>query len=195
MANRGEFAHDTHKREIEIYRGRLSLILEQEVQQRKVRGISTYVGAVEIFPVGGDVVTAPMLTSEKSVDVNELHCLLGHVSEDKSRAVAKYYGVKVIGKFNTCSACAGAKAQKSNIRKEIPEGSKSTIVGTNSLGGAKYWLLVMDKATGYCFSFFLRQKKDTPTTIVQLIKHLRSKGKHVKKIRCDNSGENQKTDA
>ncbi len=45
MANRDEFAHDTHKREVEISRSRCSLILEQEVHQRnKVRGISTNVG-------------------------------------------------------------------------------------------------------------------------------------------------------
>ncbi len=41
MANRDEFTHDTHKMEVEISRGRLSLIFEQEVHQRKVRGIST----------------------------------------------------------------------------------------------------------------------------------------------------------
>ncbi len=91
--------------------------------------------------------------------------------------MAKYYGIKVIGKFYTCSACAEAKARQLNISKEMPEVSRWTIVGerlhmdissikARSFGRAKYWLFVMDEATGYCFSFFLRQIKYTPTTIV-----------------------------
>ncbi len=149
---------------------------------------------------------APMLTSEELIDINELHCLLDHALEDKARAVSKHHGIKVIDKFNTCSACAEAKARQLNILKEIPTGSKSTIVDerlhmdissikARSFGGAKSWLLVMDDASGYCFLFFLRRKKDTPMTIVQLIKHLWSKGKQMKKIRCDNAGANKKNDA
>ncbi len=83
----------------------------------KIRAKTGYVGTVEIFPVGVDEVAVPMLLSDKSVDINELDCLIVHVSEDKARAVAKYYGIKVIGKFNTCSACAEAKARQSNFPK------------------------------------------------------------------------------
>ena len=164
-----------------------------------------YVAAVEILPVENEEVAAPLLGSEKTVDINDLHKLLGHVSEEKTRAVAKYYGIKIVGKFETCSACAEAKARQLNIPKEVPEDRKCTVAGeklhmditsikARSFGGAKYWLLVLDEATGYCFSFFLQRKKDTPKTILQLIKHLRTKGKYVKKIRCDNAGENQKTE-
>ena len=171
----------------------------------KIRTKTGYVAAVEIISDDSEEVATPALGSDQPVNVNEFHCLLGHVSEAKARAVAKYYGVKLVGKFETCSACAAAKARQMNIPKEIPEASKCKVVGeklhfdissikARSFGGAKYWLLVLDEATGYIFSFFLRRKKDTAQTIIRLVKHLRSKGKHVKKIRCDNAGENKKTE-
>ncbi len=77
----------------------------------------------------------PVLGSDQSVDVNEFHCLLGHVSEAKSTAVAQYYGVKLIGKVETGLACAAAKARQMNIPKEIPEASRS--IQGRSFGGAK----------------------------------------------------------
>ena len=33
-------------------------------------------------------------------------------------------------------------------------------VKARSFGGAKFWLLVMDDATGYSWSYFLKQKSD-----------------------------------
>ncbi len=98
--------------------------------------------------------------------------------------------------------CRG-KSPTIEFSKRITEGRESTFVGERLIFGyqlheskkfwkEKIWLLVMDEATGNCFSSFLRRKMDTPTTIVQLRKHLRSKGKHVKKVRCDNAGESRR---
>ena len=48
----------------------------------------------------------------------------------------------------------------------------------------------MDDATGFKFSFFLKQKSETAGKVTELIKHL--KEYKVKFIRCDNAGENLK---
>ena len=172
---------------------------------QKIRTKTGYVGAVEILPLECDEVAAPALACDGAIDVNKFHALLGHVSEDKARAVAKYYGVKLIGKFNPCSACAEAKARQKNIPKKVADDRRCNVVGerlhmdissikAKSFGGAKYWLLVLDEATGYAFSFFLKGKSETGPTILQLVRDLQTKAKHVKKIRCDGAGENKATE-
>ena len=55
---------------------------------------------------------APALTSGTTCDVNLFHELLGHPSEEKTRLIAKYYGVELSGRFKTCGACAKAKANR-----------------------------------------------------------------------------------
>ena len=170
----------------------------------KIQTKTGYVGAVEILPLDYDEMAAAAL-AVGAVDVNKFHALLGHVSEEKTRAVAKYYGVKLAGKFNPCSACAEAKARQKNVPKNIADDRRCNIVGerlhmdissikAKSFGGAKYWLLVLDEATGYAFSFFLKRKSDTGSTILKLVQDLQMKGKHVKKIRCDGAGENKATE-
>jgi len=61
-----------------------------------------------------------------------------------------------------------------------------------SYGKAKFWLLVIDDATDFCWSFFLKSKSETKEVMIGLIKELSDKNKiKVEKIRCDNSGENR----
>ena len=145
---------------------------------QKIRTKTGYVGAVEILPLEEDEMAAAIV--DGAVDVNKFHELLGHVSEEKARAVARYYGVKLVGKFNPCSACAEAKARQKNIPKKVAEDRKCNIAGerllmdtssikARSFGGAKYWLLVLDEATGYAFSYFLKRKSDAAHTILQLV--------------------------
>ena len=45
-------------------------------------------------------------------------------------------------------------------------------IKARSYGGAKYWLLVMDDATGFIWSYFLRFKSQVKDKMVELIKHL-----------------------
>jgi len=171
----------------------------------KIRTKTGYVGAIEILPFDDDELAAAATGSDGAIDINKFHALLGHVSEDKTRAVAKYYGVKLVGTFRACSACAEAKARQKNVPKVVAEDRKCNVIGerlhmdissikARSFGGAKYWLLVLDEATGYAFSFFLKRKSDTPSTILKLVQDLKSEGKHVKKIRCDGAGENRTTE-
>ena len=51
---------------------------------------------------------------------------------------------------------------------------------------------MIDNATDYCWSFFLKKKLQTSAKVRELIKDLKSKlGITVKHIRCDNAGENK----
>lgn len=60
-----------------------------------------------------------------SVNSNQFHELLGHPSEGKTRAVGKYYGVKLTGSFKPCFYCTKAKARQANIPKSILEEKRS----------------------------------------------------------------------
>ena len=61
-----------------------------------------------------------------------------------------------------------------------------------SAGGKKPWLLIVDDATDYTHSFFLKKKRDLVETIIIWIKNLFMKYHiRIKKIRLDNSGENR----
>lgn len=89
------------------------------------------------------------------------------------------------GKFKPCSDYAKAKAKQANVPKSILDKKKSTVPGerffldissikTSSFGGAKFWVLLVDDATGFKFSCFLKRKLDTAARVVVLIKHLKT---------------------
>jgi transposase InsO family protein len=104
------------------------------------------------------------------------------------------------GKFNACADCAIGKARQKNLNKLWTNGSKvpgerlyvdiSSIRG-ESYGGAKYWALVVDDCTDFCWSFFLKAKSDLKKKIVDLIKELKSANHVVAFVRLDDAGENK----
>ena len=96
--------------------------------------------------------------------MNILHELFGHVGENATKLTAEYYEMKTSGDFNPCESCAMGKARQRNLGR-VDEEKRSTIPGermgfdissvkTESFGGSKYWLLVVDHATDHCRSFF-----------------------------------------
>ena len=61
-----------------------------------------------------------------------------------------------------------------------------------SAGGKKHWLLIVDEATDYAHSLFLKKKNDMIETMLMWVKILFMKHHiRIKKIRLDNSGENR----
>ena len=61
-----------------------------------------------------------------------------------------------------------------------------------SMGGRQHWVMLVDEATKYKKSFFLKKKKEQVEPIIDWIKALKARHKiQVKIIRCDNAGENK----
>ena len=59
-----------------------------------------------------------------------------------------------------------------------------------SLGGNKHWALMVDEATRYKKSFFLKKKNDQIEVIIDWLKELKNKYKiKLQQIRMDNAGE------
>jgi transposase InsO family protein len=59
-----------------------------------------------------------------------------------------------------------------------------------SIGGAKFWALIVDDNTDYCWSFVLKNKLDLKVKIKTLLTDLKIANWSVRFIRCDNAGEN-----
>jgi hypothetical protein len=57
-------------------------------------------------------------------------------------------------------------------------------------GGSKFWALVVDDYSGYCWSYFLKRNSDLKTTLIGLLDELKNLNKTVKFLRLDDAGEN-----
>jgi hypothetical protein len=67
-------------------------------------------------------------------------------------------------------------------------------IKAKSYGGSKFWLLVVDDKTDFAWSFFLKNKSNTPNKITGLIKQLKTRYKYdVKLLHCNNAGEHKPT--
>ena len=61
-----------------------------------------------------------------------------------------------------------------------------------NMGGRQHWVMLVDEATKYKKSFFLKKKSEQVEHIINWIKALKARHEiQVKKIRCDNAGENK----
>jgi hypothetical protein len=139
-----------------------------------------HVNGIELIPV----INMANLTMERGtvLDINDFHRSMGHVHEDSLRIMADYYGLKLRGQFHTCFECSLAKIRQRNVGKttektsEIP-GERLMVdissVRSPSLGGSKFWIMVLDDCTDMCWSMFVSAKSHLPEQVVMLIKRLR----------------------
>ena len=137
---------------------------------------------------------------KKSVDINQFHKVIGHCGADRLKNTANIYGLKLSGQFQVCEDCAIAKARQKNINKVWTGSSNKpgervyidlSSIKEKSFGGAKFWALVVDDCSDYCWSFFLKSKSELKNKIMVLLTDLKIAGINIKFIRCDDSGENK----
>ena len=128
--------------------------------------------------------------------------MMGHAGKHLINPATKYLGIQTTGKLSPCEQCARGKIRQANIPKisnsQQAKNSGETIFSDissmiyPSAGGMKHWLLIVDEATDYTHSFFLKKKRDLVETMIIWIKtlfmryHIR-----IKKMRLDSSGENR----
>jgi hypothetical protein len=107
--------------------------------------------------------------------------------------------LKHSGNFETCEEYSDAKARQNNVNKnwlnssDVP-GERLYIdissIAEKSFGGAKFWALIIDDDSDYCWSFILKRKSDLKEKVKTLLTDLQIAGLNVKFIRCDDAGEN-----
>jgi hypothetical protein len=139
--------------------------------------------------------------NKKNININDLHVILGHPSEDKTRLTAKEMGLEVFGEFKICEDCHMGKARRKKLSK-IPKAKtgvpfenlnidiepiKNTTNGVN-----KNWIMVTDRCSDMKWSFFVKRKNEQVKIIYEWFLEMRDKNYHCKTLRLDNSGENKK---
>jgi hypothetical protein len=139
------------------------------------------------------------IRNESIFDINHLHKLFGHCGQEILNKTIKMYGFKSSGCFDTCEQCAIAKARQKNFNKQWLGSSNLpgerlyvdiSSIKERSFGGAKFWALIVDDYSFYCWSFVMKNKLDLKTRIKTLLTDLKIANRIVEFIRCDDAGEN-----
>ena len=100
--------------------------------------------------------------------------------------------------MNICEICELSKSRRLNLNKINQNPSKSigdrlyidsSWINVPSGGGNKYWFLIVDELSGYCWARFGRHKYDIVDEIIEVIFKINNDGYKVKTIRLDNAGE------
>jgi hypothetical protein len=132
--------------------------------------------------------------------IGDLHRLLGHAGEAKTREAGKNLKIDLIGNMKVCEFCDVSKARKKKISKE---NTKKTIVPGErvyiditpiravSAGDKKNWLLIVDEATDMKWSHFMATKNELSVVMMNFVREMKSKGTPLRFIRLDNAGENK----
>lgn len=167
---------------------------------RKLQTSGGHTMGIQINPMT-NVENANLTTNSKKklININEMHQLLGHPSEDTTKLMCKHLNLKVTGTLETCEHCKLGKAQKTKMNKETTNKCNVPLervyvdiapVLRTSLGGKRFWLLIVDEATKYKWSYFLKHKSDTAHSIYTFLSKMNEENHPVQCIRCDNAGEN-----
>ena len=129
------------------------------------------------------------------------HRVTGHAAHHLMHATAKYYKVDLTGKVNDSLSSSLEKMRQMNIPKTNKDKSENlgermyldiSSMRKPSMGGGKHLVMLVDEATKYKKSFFLKKKNEQVVPIIDWIKALNARHKiQVKIIRCDNAGENK----
>ena len=107
-----------------------------------------------------------------------MHRVFNHASEEVLWATAKTYGWTVSGKFEACADCQLSNVQQKGVQKATQESSTVpgerifmdiTSVKVTSYGGNRFWLVVVDDATGMTWSVFLKRKSDLGNKMVNFL--------------------------
>ena len=129
------------------------------------------------------------------------HRVTGHAGHHLMDAMAKYYKVDLTGKVNNCLSCSLQKIRQKNIPKKNEDKSKNpgermyldiSSMRKPCMGGRQHWVMLVDKATKYMKSFFLKMKNEQVEPIIDWIKALKARHKiQIMIIRFDNAGANK----
>jgi hypothetical protein len=88
---------------------------------RCLKSKNDFLPGIKMKAVLGDIratVVDPKEEKPKnSINVNNLHKILGHCGEARTRLTGKALGYEVIGTFDTGESCSIGKAKQKNINK------------------------------------------------------------------------------
>jgi hypothetical protein len=99
------FNLNNHGKIIKLSKGNVTLTFDKVVRTK-----NCFVPGIKILPVLGDVGNSILETKKRdTIDVNNLHKILGHCGEVNARLTGKAFGYEVSGKFDVCEAFSVGK--------------------------------------------------------------------------------------
>jgi hypothetical protein len=102
---------------IKLMKGKTVILFD-----RCLKSKNGFVPAIKMKGVLADI-GATVVNANNSINVNNLHKILGHCGEASARLTGKALGYKVIGTFDTYEACSIGKARQKNSNKQWKGGS------------------------------------------------------------------------
>ena len=115
--------------------------------------------------------------------------MLGHCGSDRLEKTAKIHDFKLHGEFKTCEECTIAKARQKNVNKDWKRGSQNpgerlyldiSSVRDASYGGSKFWALIVNDHTDFCWSIFVKNKNELKGKMFSMLTDLNVTGINVK---------------
>ena len=139
-----------------------------------------------VLKAGNSVLLAPKLVIKNPEEVNSavvnsrqskeyFHKVTGHAGHHLMGATAKYYKVNLTGKVNNCLTCSLEKIRQNNIPKKNEDKSNKpgermyldiSSMRKPSIGGRQHWVMLVDEATKYKKSYFLKKKNEQVQPII-----------------------------
>ena len=89
--------------------------------------------------------------------------MIGHCGFDCLKRTVAIHGLRLKGDLKECEDCAVAKARQKNVNQDWKEGSQApgervyldiSSIKDKSYGGSRFWVLIVDDYTDYCWSIF-----------------------------------------
>ena len=139
--------------------------------------------------------TCHLILETKSIDINQAHKIFGHPNENTLKQTAITNNITLTGTLQPCETCLIAKARQSNIPKFTDSKSQKpgerlcidvSSVNSTKQHVTKFWLLIVDECTDYCWTYFMKHKSDLQHLVFDFVKKLLLNKYEVKYIRCDN---------
>ena len=121
-------------------------------------------------------------TLEGQISKKKLHQVTGHAGQQLMMDIVKYYGVQVTWGVTKCLRCSSKKIRQKNIPKKnentaTQPGERMYLdissIKDESIGRRKPWVILVDEATKYKHSFFLKKKSDQIDMISSWLKGLK----------------------
>ena len=143
-----------------------------------------------MLKAGNSVLLAAKMVNKNPEEVNSanvngkqskeyFHKVTGHAGHHLMDATAKYYKVDLTGKANNCLNFSSEKIIQKNIPKKNEDKSSNpgermyldiSSMRKPNMGGRQHWVVLVDKATKYKKTFFLKKKNEQVEPIFDWIK-------------------------
>jgi hypothetical protein len=147
---------------------------------RAIRTTNDFVSGIKLSIYSSQVICNAIINADhnKGIDASMFHEMMSHCGMDKLQKTADIHGLKLTGKLTICENCTLAKARQKNVNKKRKGSSKIpgeriyldiSSVQDVCFGGAKFWVLIVDDYTDYCWSLSLKEKSESKEKMMELM--------------------------